>query len=137
MTGSFAFVPNKILNNAVNNGSASSSPSSPSSCSLLRSAPADSDFEKPIPVRNLDSNSVVDENVYNVDAEAAADIWTVSVSGEDRLDRLANIPFLDSSSKDHFVEDIRVVVSRVGGMGIELLELAGGRDDEYGLTIVS
>jgi len=134
MTGSFAFVPNKILNNAVNNGSASSSPSS---CSLLRSAPADSDFEKPIPVRNLDSNSVVDENVYNVDAEAAADIWTVSVSGEDRLDRLANIPFLDSNSKDHFVEDIRVVVSRVGGMGIELLELAGGRDDQYGLTIVS
>jgi len=40
---------------------------------------------------------VVDENVYNIDAEAAADIWTVSVSGEDRLDRLANIPFLDSN----------------------------------------
>jgi len=116
----------------MNNGNASLSPSS-----LLRSAPADSDFEKPIPVRNLDSNSAVDENVYNVDAEAAADIWTVSISGEDRLDQLANIPFLDSKSKDHYVENIRVVVSRDGGMGIELLELAGGREDECGLTIVS
>mmetsp|Transcript_17832 Transcript_17832/g.40918 ORF Transcript_17832/g.40918 Transcript_17832/m.40918 type:complete len:356 (+) Transcript_17832:169-1236(+) len=112
-------------------------PPSSASPSLIASAPADSDFEKPIPVRNPDANSAVDENTYNVDAETAADIWTVSVSADNRLDRAAGVPFLDSKSKDHFVDDLRVVVSRNGGMGIELLELAGGRADDYGLTIVS
>lgn len=105
--------------------------------SSLRAAPVDSDFEKPIPVKNPDANSAVDENVYNVDAETAANLWTVSVSAENRLDREAGMPFLDSKSKDYYVDDVRLVVSRDGGMGIELLELAGGRDDDYGLTIVS
>jgi len=59
------------------------------------------------------------------------------VSADNRLDREAGVPFLDSNSKNYFVDDIRVIVSRDGGMGIELLELAGGRDDDYGLTIVS
>lgn len=103
----------------------------------LGSAPADSDFEKPISVSNPDANSAVDPNVYNVDAEKAADLWTVSVSAENRFDREAGVPFLDSKSKDYYVDEIRMVVSRDGGMGIELLELAGGRDDDYGLTVVS
>lgn len=97
-------------------------------------APAESDFEKPIAVFN---DGVVDPNTYNVDAETAAELWTVSVSAERQLDREAGIPFLDSKSKDHFVDDVQIEVSRNGGMGIELLELAGGRDDDYGLTIVS
>ena len=104
---------------------------------LAFAAPADSDFEKPIAVANPDANSAVDPNVYNVDAETAADLWTVSVSADNRMDRAAGIPFLDSKSKDYMVDDLQVVVSRDGGMGIELLELAGGRDDDYGLTIVS
>ncbi len=104
---------------------------------FLLAAPADSDFEKPIAVANPDANSAVDPNVYNVDAETAADLWTVSVSADNRMDRAAGVPFLDSKSKDHMVDDLQVVVSRDGGMGIELLELAGGRDDDYGLTIVS
>lgn len=103
----------------------------------LYSAPADSDFEKPIAVQNPSANSAVDPNVYNVDAEKAADLWTVSVSADNRMDRAAGVPFLDSKSKDYMVDDLQVVVSRDGGMGIELLELAGGRDDDYGLTIVS
>lgn len=105
--------------------------------SSLGAAPADSDFEKPIAVQNPDANSAIDPNVYNVDVEKAADLWTVSVSADDRIDREAGIPFLDSKSKDYYVDDIRVVVNRDGGMGMELLELAGGRDDDYGLTIVS
>ena len=103
----------------------------------LFSAPADSDFEKPISVQNLNANSAVDPNVYNVNAEKAADLWTVSVSADSRMDRAAGVPFLDSKSKDYMVDDVFVVVSRDGGMGIELMELAGGRDDDYGLTIVS
>ena len=103
----------------------------------LYSAPADSDFEKPIVVQDPSANSAVDPNVYNVDAETAANLWTVSVSADARMDRAAGVPFLDSKSKDYMVDDLQVVVSRDGGMGIELLELAGGRDDDYGLTIVS
>jgi ferredoxin len=103
----------------------------------LGSAPADSDFEKPVPVANPGANSAVDPNVYNVDVDKAADLWTVSVSADNRMDRKAGVPFLDSKSKNYFVDDLQVVVSRDGGMGIELLELAGGREDDYGLTIVS
>lgn len=45
---------------------------------------------------------------------------------------------MDSKSKDYFVDDIlSVAVSRDGGLGLELLELAGGRDDGIGITVVS
>ncbi|OEU17222.1 hypothetical protein FRACYDRAFT_237635 [Fragilariopsis cylindrus CCMP1102] len=137
LSGSFAFAPSKIRRaNGMKNGNGNGA--AVAEDLLLRlMAPADSDFEKPIPVKDPDANSAVDENKYNVDAEAAADIWTVSVSPDDRLDRVAGVPFLDSKSKNHFVDDVRVIVRRDGGMGIELLELAGGRDDDFGLTIVS
>ena len=41
-----------------------------------------------------------------------------------------------SKSKDYFVDDESFLVSRDGGLGLELLELAGGRSDGYGITIV-
>jgi hypothetical protein len=106
-----------------------------SSPSIARfSAPSSSDFEKPVPVT---SDGAVDPNFYNIPAEEAAELWTVSVAAERNADRDAGVPFLDSKSKDYFVDDVTVVISRDGGMGLELLELAGGRDDDYGLTIVS
>ena len=132
---SFVLAPNNVIQN-IKNDIAYAAPTLKIS-SLSLAAPADSDFEKAIPVKDQNFPSKVDENVYNVDVKDACEIWQVSVSPEDRLDRPANTPFLDSKSKDHFVEDIRFVVSRDGGMGIELLELAGGRDDDFGLTIVS
>ena len=129
---SLAFTPTSMQSRkTARNGCMATNPKG------LRSAPADSDFEKPIAVQNPNANSAVDPNVYNVDAETAADLWTVSVSADNRMDRAAGVPFLDSKSKDYMVDDLQVVVSRDGGMGIELLELAGGRDDDYGLTIVS
>lgn len=134
---SFAFAPTSVRNTKLNTNSFVEKNSICRPSSSLNSAPADSDFEKPIPVSNPGVNGAVDPNVYNVDAETAADLWTVSVSPDNMLDRAAGVPFLDSKSKNHFVDDITVVVSRNEGMGIELLELAGGRDDDYGLTIVS
>ena len=100
----------------------------------LFSAPSDSDFEKPQPVSN---DGIVDPNVYNVPVDTAAELWTVSVSADNKSGREAGIPFLDAKSKAHFVDDVQVVISRDGGMGMNLLELAGGRDDSFGLTIVS
>jgi hypothetical protein len=79
----------------------------------------------------------VDPNAYNVPVDTAAELWTVSVSPDTKAGREAGIPFLDSKSKDYFVDDVRVVVPRVGGMGLNLLELAGGRADTFGITIVS
>ena len=82
-------------------------------------------------------SSAVDPNVYNVDLETATDLWTASVSPTNSNMREAGIPFLDSKSKDYYVDDVEVVVSREGGMGMDLLELAGGREDGYGITIVT
>merc|ERR1740139_1804214 len=62
----------------------------------------------------------------------------VSVKAEASAARAGGIPYMDSKSKDHFVDDLEnLAVTRAGGLGMELTELAGGRDDGYGLTIVS
>lgn len=79
---------------------------------------------------------VVDANVYNVNLEKAAATLTASVQVEKSAVRAPGVPFLDSKSKDYFVDDETFLVSRDGGLGLELLELAGGRDDGFGITIV-
>jgi hypothetical protein len=100
----------------------------------LRAAPSSSDFEQPIAATD---GGVVDPNTYNVPLEKAADLWTVSVQSQRSVDREVGVPYLASKSKGYFVDDVRLVISRAGGMGMELMELAGGRDDDFGLTIVS
>ncbi|CAB9518693.1 Ferredoxin [Seminavis robusta] len=83
------------------------------------------------------SGGAVDPNEFNVSLEQAAALWTVSVSETTFLERQAGIPFMDSKSKDHYVDTIELSVSRQGGMGLELLELAGGREqDDLGIVIV-
>lgn len=110
-------------------------PSKIISFSALASAPAESDFEKS---RVVKDRQAVDANIYNILLEEAAELWTASVQESNNVDRKAGVPYLDSKSKDHFVDDIvSVEVSRNGGLGMELLELAGGRDDGIGVTIVS
>lgn len=83
------------------------------------------------------SSAVVDPNIYNVDLETATSLMTASVQQDNSKIRQAGIPFIDCTSKDHFVDDVDITVSRDGGMGIELLELAGGRDDGLGITVVT
>jgi ferredoxin len=99
------------------------------------STTSDADFEKP---RFVKDNQTVDPNFYNIPLEKAADLWTASVLETDNFDRKAGVPFMDSKSKDYYVDDIlSVEVSRDGGLGLELLELAGGRADGIGITVVS
>lgn len=110
-------------------------PTRGSSLLVLSSAPAESDFEIP---RSVKDDQTVDPNVYNIPLEEAAGLWTASVQESNNADRKAGVPYMDSKSKDHFVDDVlSVEVSRNGGLGLELLELAGGRDDGIGVTIVS
>mmetsp|Transcript_7873 Transcript_7873/g.11560 ORF Transcript_7873/g.11560 Transcript_7873/m.11560 type:complete len:332 (-) Transcript_7873:332-1327(-) len=100
----------------------------------LSAAPSDSDFENPRAVQDR----TVDPNRYNIPLEEAAELWTASVQESNNADRKAGVPYLSAKSKDYFVDDIpSVAVSRNGGLGLELLELAGGRDDGIGITIVS
>jgi hypothetical protein len=80
---------------------------------------------------------MVDPDTYNIDLDRAAKLWKASVSPDNTNMREAGVPYLDVTSKDYFVDDIDVVVSRSGGMGMELLELAGGRSDGFGITIVT
>jgi len=99
------------------------------------SASSDSDFEK---ARVVKDSQTVDPNVYNIPLEEASNLWTASVQESKNADREAGVPYLNAKSKDYFVDDIpSVQVSRNGGLGLELLELAGGRDDGIGITIVS
>lgn len=113
----------------------SSFPASLSSQWSLASAPSDSDFEIPLAAND---NKCVNPNVYNVDLDKAAELWTASVQESNNADRKAGVPYLNSKSKDYFVDDIASIkVSREGGLGMELLELAGGRDDGIGITIIS
>ena len=81
----------------------------------------------------------VDANTYNVDVETAAQCWTVSVSAENQLDRAAGIPYLDvKDPRTYGVDTETLTIQRkVGeGLGLDLLELAGGREDGVGLTMV-
>ncbi len=107
--------------------------SSYSSLVVIHSS-SQSNFDEP---QSVQGTGAVDPNIYNVPVETAAELWTVSVSPDTKAGREAGIPFLDSKSKDYFVDDVRVAMSRVGGMGLSLLELAGGRADTFGITIVS
>mmetsp|Transcript_1111 Transcript_1111/g.1559 ORF Transcript_1111/g.1559 Transcript_1111/m.1559 type:complete len:331 (-) Transcript_1111:187-1179(-) len=108
--------------------------SPPSLVARHLAAPADSDFERPVAT----SDRMVNADVYNIPLEKAGELWTASVQESNSATREAGMPFLDSKSKDYFVDDIENVrVSREGGMGMELLELAGGRDDGFGITIVT
>jgi len=102
--------------------------------SKLESASSDSDFE---PIRTVADKNKVNPDKYNVSVEQAAKLWKASVQEEDNAKRAAGVPFLDSNSKDYFVDDVSSIeISRAGGLGMELLELAGGREDGIGITIV-
>mmetsp|Transcript_2107 Transcript_2107/g.4272 ORF Transcript_2107/g.4272 Transcript_2107/m.4272 type:complete len:312 (-) Transcript_2107:47-982(-) len=102
------------------------------------SSPSRSPFPQTSHLLSLTSSAnrfrVDDE--FNVKLEDAANLWTVTVSANDSVDRVAGTPYLDSKNTDYFVDDVELTLNRVGGFGLELIELAGGRDDGLGITII-
>jgi len=75
---------------------------------------------------------------YNIPLDEAVNLWTASVRANDNADQKSGMPFMDSKSKDYFVDDLfDMAVSRSDGIGMELLEIAGGRQDGFGITIIS
>ena len=80
----------------------------------------------------------VDMNMYNLGLEASAEEWTARLSAANAMQDAG--AFLDAkNAKTVMVDSLKIVVPRkVGqGLGMELLELAGGREDGLGITIIS
>ena len=81
----------------------------------------------------------VDMNEYNLmSLEQIAEEWTATVVAASSMQE-AGVYLGARNEKENFVDTLKVVVPRkVGqGLGIELLELAGGREDGLGITIAS
>mmetsp|Transcript_8367 Transcript_8367/g.12891 ORF Transcript_8367/g.12891 Transcript_8367/m.12891 type:complete len:336 (+) Transcript_8367:90-1097(+) len=84
--------------------------------------------------------AVVDMNQYNLPLEKAAEAWTAELTPGTSLQQEG--VYLGSKKIDDgddlFVDTLTFDnISRDGGLGIELLEIAGGREDGLGITIVS
>ena len=80
----------------------------------------------------------VDRNVYNLPLEQIAQEWTAVVTPASTLQE-EGIYLGAKSSKEIMVDSLKVEIPRrVGeGLGIELLEIAGGRQDGLGITVVN
>lgn len=77
-----------------------------------------------------------DMNQYNLDYESSVEEWTANVLPKTLLQE-EGIYLGVKDKKNLFVDTLTFVVSRNGGLGLELLEIAGGREDGVGITIVS
>lgn len=111
----------------------------------LPSTSSSTESSTPGTIRNDDDQTglggpvSVDMNKYNLNLEDAAEEWTANLVAESSM--LAEGVYLGAKSpKVNFADAVKSagIRRRVGeGLGIELLELAGGRDDGLGITIVS
>jgi ferredoxin len=81
--------------------------------------------------------SLVDLNQYNLALEDIAQEWAAVITGETAMMN-AGARLAAKSSKEIFVDTIQVKFPRQsGGLGLELLEIAGGREDGLGIVVVS
>lgn len=81
----------------------------------------------------------VDMNVYNLPLEEAIEEWSANLVSESAL-QAGGVYLGAKSNRDNFVDTERIIgISRKQGqgLGIELLEIAGGREDGLGITVVS
>jgi ferredoxin len=93
----------------------------------------------PMEAETKASSTKVDMNVYNLPLDQAIEEWTANLVTESAM--TAEGVYLGAkSSRDNFVDTERIIgiLRKQGqGLGIELLEIAGGRQDGLGITIVS
>mmetsp|Transcript_28835 Transcript_28835/g.44824 ORF Transcript_28835/g.44824 Transcript_28835/m.44824 type:complete len:327 (-) Transcript_28835:749-1729(-) len=78
----------------------------------------------------------IDLNQYNLEYENAIEEWTANALAKSPV-REAGIYLGARDSTNNFVDTLKFEVSRDGGLGIELVEIAGGRGDGVGITICS
>jgi ferredoxin len=76
-------------------------------------------------------------NIYNLPVEQIAQEWTATLVPESSL-REEGVYLGAKSSKEIMVDTVKVELPRriAEGMGLKLLEIAGGRDDGLGITVI-
>lgn len=80
--------------------------------------------------------AMVDMNQYNLPLDQIAEEWTAQVVPQSSL-REEGIYLGAKSSKEIMVDTIKVSFRRQASLGVELLEIAGGRDDGLGIVVVN
>lgn len=78
----------------------------------------------------------VDMNVYNVPLERSISEWTAVVQAQTSMQDAGIFLRARDEDKELFVDTLRFTLKREGGLGLLLTEIAGGRDDGVGITIV-
>mmetsp|Transcript_5253 Transcript_5253/g.8843 ORF Transcript_5253/g.8843 Transcript_5253/m.8843 type:complete len:343 (-) Transcript_5253:23-1051(-) len=76
----------------------------------------------------------VDMNKYNLPLPSCIENWTAVLQAETSM-QSAGI-FLKAKDSELFVDSLRFTIRRSGGLGLILTELAGGREDGVGITII-
>jgi ferredoxin len=84
------------------------------------------------------SDAMVDMNAYNLPLDQIAQEWTANLIAESSL-RERGIYLGAKSSKAIMVDTVKVELPRkIGqGLGLELLEIAGGREDGFGIVVIN
>lgn len=80
----------------------------------------------------------VDMNVYNLPLETSVEEWTANLVTESAM-QAEGVYLGAKNNRENFVDTERIVAiprKQRQGLGIELLEIAGGRGDGLGITIV-
>ena len=81
----------------------------------------------------------VDMNRYNLPIEVIEQEWTANLVAK-TMDVDGGIFLGCKNSREYFVDQLQVVIPRPQngvGLGIGLLEIAGGREDGLGITVIS
>lgn len=80
--------------------------------------------------------TLVDLDQYNLPVDEIAQEWTANLQASTAM--LDEGAYLGArNSKEIFVDTVKVAFRRGQGLGLELLEIAGGREDGLGITVVS
>jgi len=82
--------------------------------------------------------SLVNLDQYNLSLDDIAQEWTATISAETAMMN-AGAYLAAKNAREIFVDTVKVAFPRKPntGLGIELLEIAGGRDDGLGIVVVS
>ena len=76
----------------------------------------------------------VDMDMYNIPLTQSINEWSAVVQAESSMQEEGI--FLKAKSKELFVDTLQYTIKREGGLGLLLTEIAGGRDDGVGITII-
>lgn len=113
------------------NGLASSSSSSSSLSPLFSTIEAQQEQQSFYAAAGAPS---VNMNNYNLPLSSCIDNWTAVLQAATSMQ--AEGIFLKAKSSELFVDTLQYTIKRSGGLGLVLSEIAGGRDDGVGITII-